>query len=78
MQKQKWISQEDVQIITRNVNEILSLHITLLKKLEACLQNFHWENIYNRYCQLADVFVTMVCHRCLTRTLSNTTKHLFT
>jgi hypothetical protein len=60
MKKQDWINEEDLQVITRNINDILSLHVKLLSKLEACSQNFHWENIHNRYCQLADVFITMV------------------
>jgi hypothetical protein len=60
MQKQTWISTEDLRIIARNIKDIYDVHVRLLAKLEACSQNYHWENIHNRYCQLADVFVTMV------------------
>ncbi|KAI8579353.1 hypothetical protein K450DRAFT_280976 [Umbelopsis ramanniana AG] len=59
MQKQSWITTEDLRIIARNIKDILEVHVRLLAKLEACSQNYHWENIHNRYCQLADVFVTM-------------------
>ncbi|CAO3693426.1 unnamed protein product [Umbelopsis ramanniana] len=59
MRKQPWISEEDLRTIARNIKDILDVHVRLLAKLEACSQNYHWENIHNRYCQLADVFVTM-------------------
>jgi hypothetical protein len=60
MKKQTWISTEDLRIISRNIEDILDVHVRLLAKLEACSRNYHWENIHNRYCQLSDVFVTMV------------------
>ncbi|KAG2174924.1 hypothetical protein INT43_005986 [Umbelopsis isabellina] len=59
LKNQEWMNEEDWQLITRNINAILKLHVKLLSKLEACSNNFHWENIHNRYCQIADVFITM-------------------